>query len=143
MLSAKIQTPEERLQTWRQLRSSDISLGDLLKKFGEIAVSSRYIDFYTPSSWPSVFEIVTDGMFCQSGITLVMAATMHYKNMLTTDQITLPVVSNHINGNTGLVLIYQDMVYNFIPGEAVHYTVLAENSTTYTEHIIQVKQLFK
>jgi hypothetical protein len=138
----KTHTPDDRLQVWRELRNSARSQADILAEFAQIKPVSRIIDFYTPASWPSVFEIVREGYFCQSGITLVMAATLHNTGFINTDTILFPVISNHMNGNTGLVIQYQDQVFNFTPGEVMPVSVLTEMSTVYTLHTVPIKRLF-
>jgi hypothetical protein len=138
----KTHTTQDRLEIWRQLRQrSDLTLEHLLERFSQIPVQSRYIDFYTPDSWPSVFDIVAQGFFCQSGITLVLASTMHYAGFITSEQVAFPVISNSINSNTGLVLRIDHQVYNLIPGSVANVSDL-KNHTQYTEHIIPVSKLY-
>jgi hypothetical protein len=142
MLFNKTQTPQERLHSWRELRQQQsISVEYLIEQFSQIPVQSRYIDFYTPESWPSVFDIVSEGMFCQSGITLVLAGTMYYAGFITSQTIVLPVISNSINGNTGLVLQVGDRVYNLIPGQISSVCDL-QHHTQYTTHVVPVSKLY-
>jgi len=142
MLFNKTQTSQDRLQSWRELRQQqNISIEYLIQQFSQIPVQSRYIDFYTPDSWPSVFDVVSEGMFCQSGITLVLASTMYYAGFITSQTIVLPVISNSINGNTGLVLQVNDCVYNLIPGQKSSVCEL-QHHTQYTTHMVPVTKLY-
>lgn len=136
------QTPSERLNNWRRVRQSSINIGELLENFANIKPSARYIDFYTPDSWPNVFEIVSEGLLCQSGITLVLASTLYHKQLITSEELIFPVISNHVSGTTGLVLQDGNNVYNFVPGEVVSKEELEKNSTIYTTHTIPTSKLF-
>lgn len=135
-------TAEDRLKSWRTIRRENSTLDDILAAFATIPKQPRYIDFYTPSDWPNVFEIVAEGMLCQSGITLVLAATMYHKGFITSDNITFLVISNNIDGTVGLVLLHDDLVYNFIPGEAVSLDYVKEYAVTYDQHTIDIQTIF-
>lgn len=136
-------TAEDRLSSWRQLRqTTHNTVDELLVEFANVKPIPRYIDYYTPRDWPNVFEIVKEGLFCQSGITLVLTATMLHKNFITDEELRFDVISNHTNGTDGIVLVYKDYVYNFLPGQKVSIKELSENSTKFGSHVVPVKQLF-
>jgi hypothetical protein len=134
----------ERLSVWRNFRQNfdGHSENDVVIAFADIPVESRYIDYYTPDSWPSTFEIVQNGMFCQSGITLVMAATLHYLGFINSAQLHLPVISNYITGAEGLVLQNGGKFYNFVPGQISSEEYVKENSNLYDQHIIAIDKLY-
>lgn len=134
-------TPSGRLGAWRESRQVCNTAKDVVDSFCNITVESRYIDYYTPSEWPTSFEIVSDGLFCQSGITLVMAATLHNKRFINSKTVTLSVISNHITGNEGLVLIADGHCFNFLPGEIVSEDFALENGTVYDQFTIDVDTL--
>lgn len=139
----KHQTPEERLTIWRDIRHTpSLTLEQLLVNFSKIKQQPRCIDYYTPASWPSVFEIVSEGYFCQSGITLVLTATLHNAGFITSDTISFPVISNHTNGLTGLVLEYDNSIFNAVPGEIISKEEMLENSTVFASHAVPISQLF-
>ena len=139
----KHQTPSERLNAWRTVRQHEyLTVEPLLEAFADIQPTPRYIDYYTPSYWPNVFEIVSEGYFCQSGITLILAATLSNKGFITADELYFEVISNHINGNDGLVLIHEQVAYNFIPGETVSLQYVIDNSTRFNSHKIKTSSLF-
>ena len=110
----------ERLNIWRNVRQKTHSnIVEVLHDFSTIEPLSRYLDYYTPSSWPNPFEIVNEGYLCQSGITLVLLSTLINKGFISKDTIQLPVISNNITGTSGLVIYDRESVYNFTPGEIV------------------------
>ena len=84
----KTHSPTERLRIWREIRQKDyLSAEDLVKEFSDIKILSRYLDYYTPKSWPNPFEIVNEGYLCQSGVTLVLLSTLINKGFISEDTI--------------------------------------------------------
>ncbi len=125
----------ERLNIWRNVRQKTHSnIVEVLQDFSTIEPLSRYLDYYTPSSWPNPFEIVNEGYLCQSGITLVLLSTLINKGFISKDTIQLPVISNNITGTSGLVIYDREAVYNFTPGEIVSWKYVQENATIFQIH---------
>ena len=137
----KTHSPQDRLRVWREVRSREYSTPEsIVEQFKPIVLQPRHIDYYTPSSWPSPFEIVTEGYLCQSGVTLVLAATLIYKKFILDDQICFTVISNNITGEAGIVLIHNNKVYNFMPGEIVELEFVRENATIFETHKIDIEK---
>ena len=125
----------ERLNIWRNVRQkSHNNIIEVLEDFASIEMLPRYLDYYTPSSWPNPFEIVNEGYLCQSGVTLVLLSTLINKGFISEDTIQLPVISNNITGTSGLVIYDRDLVYNFTPGEIVSWEYVKENATVFQLH---------
>ena len=143
MFNPRHSGPSERLAEWRQIRKSNsASAKQIIEQFGNVEIQQRYLDFYTPDSWPNVFEIVQEGWFDQTGLTLVMLATLHHLGFVNTDDIQINVISNHITGVEGAVFVYQGHCYNFMPGEIVSEEYMQEHSTKYDSFIITKDKLF-
>lgn len=139
----KKDSPEDRLSRFRTLRQTpDLDAQKIVRAFCHMEPMPRYLDFYTPSSWPNVFEIVSEGYFCQSGITLMITSLLVYAQVLNEPQIKLFALNNNINGNQGLVLEHQEQAYNFLPGEIVSVNHALENSVVMDTHIIRPDNLF-
>jgi len=125
----------ERLNIWRNVRQkTHNNIIDVLEEFATIETLPRYLDYYTPSSWPTPFEIVNEGYLCQSGVTLVLLSTLINKGFVSKDTIQLPVISNNITGTSGLVIYDRELVYNFTPGEIVSWDYVQENATVFQIH---------
>ncbi len=137
-----LQTPEQRLSTWRDIRNKDhSSIEEVLEDFSSIKLVSRYLDYYTPESWPNPFEIVNEGYFCQSGVSLVLASTLVYKSFLFEDRIIYPVISNNITGTSGLVILHDNLVYNFTPNKVESWDYVKENSTVFQIHNLEKNKI--
>lgn len=140
----KTHTGSERLAVWRKFRQDFPNNGtveDVINAFSEIKLERRNIDYYTPESWPTPFEIVNDGLFCQSGITLILVSTLLNLQLIKTDEYRFDVVSNHITGTDGLVFVVDGLVYNFLPDRTVTLEFCEQNSTKFSSHIITADKL--
>ena len=138
----KTHSPQDRLNVWREVRQKDFSsVQDLVSEFSDIKLLSRYLDYYTPKNWPTPFEIVSEGYLCYSGVTLILTATLINKGFITCDELLFPVISNNITGESGIVLLNEDKVYNFTPGDIVSWDFVKENSTIFQTHKIDIKKL--
>ena len=136
------QSSSDRLRVWRELRQKDFkSAEELLDQFANIKILPRYIDYYTPRDWPNVFEIVSEGYFCKSGITLIATATLINKGFISNDELTFLVISNSLDGTEGLVLLDEDLVYNFTQGKIDSKEYALENGVMFTKHNIPKNQI--
>lgn len=141
----KTMNGESRLAAWRNFRTNyDISQGPegILEAFADVKVTPRYIDYWTPKDWPNVFEIVKEGYICQSGLTLIITATLHHFNFINTPEIRLEAISNFETGTDGLILIQENLCYNFTPGQIIPLAHAHENCTRFVSHIITADKLF-
>ena len=137
----KNHSPNDRLSIWRNLRQKEFNTSkDLIAEYKDIKVLSRYIDYYTPKSWPNPFEIVSEGYFCHSGVTLLITSHLLHQNFISSNEIQLPVISNNIDGTHGLVLVDNNDVYNFFPGKIIDLDYVKENSTIFTVHKLDKNQ---
>lgn len=135
-------TSQDRLKIWREVRSDPSqTLDSILESFSNIKICPRYIDYYTPKSWPTPFEIVSEGYFCQSGITLVLLSTLLHKGFILEGEIDLCVISNNINGDTGLVGIQSNKVYNFERDRIVDMDYLKEHATIFHNNKINTNDI--
>lgn len=74
---------DDDLFNWKQLRKEvkeepklECRLDKIAKYFDEMQNHTRSIDFYTPNSWPTPWEILYSGEFCKSSISLLMYHTL-------------------------------------------------------------------
>lgn len=114
----------------------------VVEAFANAHVEKRFIDYYTPESWPNVFDIVQEGLICQSGLTLIMASTLSYLGLMNTQDAEVVVISNHVTGHEGLVLHCDGKYINFLPGEIVTEEFALNNGTVFDRHIIAIDKLY-
>lgn len=137
MFFHKTQSVDDRLRAWRKVRTANYkNVTELLEQFAEIKLVDRYLDYYTPRSWPNIFDIVAEGHICQTGLTLMLTGTLIYKEFISNSNIVLPVISNSLTGKVGAVLKINNDCYNFIPGKIVDYKFVEENSVNFYTHTI-------
>lgn len=141
---SKTASASQRLTAWREFRQNfpdDGTLDTVVQAFANAHVDKRFIDYYTPESWPNVFEIVQDGLICQSGLTLIMTSTLSYLELMKSTEAEVVVISNHVTGQEGLVLRHDGKYYNFLPGQIVTEEFVLNNATIFDRHVIAIDKL--
>lgn len=72
----------EKLSLWKKLRediklkSINDQLADIAKFCANIPFGSRTIDYYSPETWPTPWEILYHNSFCTNSISLLMFYTL-------------------------------------------------------------------
>jgi hypothetical protein len=122
---------DERLRLWKKLRAdiSDLSLqqqlSEIAKFCSKMPIGARTIDYYSPDTWPSPWDILFHGSFCPSSVSLLIFYTMTLINnqilaelyMVEDDTgiFLLPVFDNQyvLNFELGAVNNYLEIQNNF------------------------------
>ena len=126
-------TLENRLEQYRAVRKSNLSLDAVLQEFASINPQSRYIDYWTPKTWPNAFEIIEFGYFCTTGISILMYQTLGHLNYLKPEGTTWKVISNNINGRDGAVFMYNEKMFNLDPMSAINIDVAKQHYVELTD----------
>lgn len=120
-----ILTGEERLAEWKRLRGEisdstfDKQINGVVKFCSKMPIGSRSLDYYTPASWPTPWEILYYGTFCQSSISLLMIYTLKLSQINQKKELHL------IEDDTGLYLlpiIDNKFVLNYELGSVNNYS---------------------
>ena len=126
-------TVETRLEQFRELRKSNLSMNAVVERFGAIKPCNRYLDYWTPESWPKPFDLIEQGHFDTTAISILMYQTLGHLNYLKPELVSWKVISNNMNGRDGAVFTYNSMMYNLDPQTAMesneaknHYITLVE-----------------
>lgn len=111
---------EERIEKWREFRESlnDLDNEELLNSvaqfFATVPLGARCIDYYTPESWPTPWEILYHKLYCASSISLLIYHTLCIA--LGTDRVQI------VLGDTGtdcllLPIVDKKHIFNFELGK--------------------------
>jgi len=112
----------ERISTWKEFREKikDLPLDEKLSEvaifWSTLPLGARSLDFYTPNSWPTPWEILYHGMFCENTASIMM----YYTLLLTVpeDEVKINIWLIDNGGDMFLVpVIDQQYVLNYIPRE--------------------------
>lgn len=113
-------TPEERIAKWRELREQiqdlpeDEMLNSIASFFADMPIGSRCIDFYTPDSWPTPWELLYNQLFCTSSISLLIYHTLS----LVLDNNRVEIILIDTNDDRFLVpLVDKQRIFNFELGK--------------------------
>jgi hypothetical protein len=72
---------DQRLSLWKNLRNNisnltvETQIIEIAKFYAGMPYGARTIDYYTPDSWPTPWEILFYGEFCTSSISLLIYYT--------------------------------------------------------------------
>lgn len=75
-------TPEERIIKWGDFRKSIQQmperemLNSVAEFFATVPIGARCVDYYTPASWPTPWELLYHKLFCSSSISLLIYHTL-------------------------------------------------------------------
>jgi hypothetical protein len=112
--------PEERIAYWRAFREEiqDLPLEEQLNKvaefFANLPIGSRSIDYYTPKSWPTPWEILHYRLFCENAASLLMYHTLTL--LLKDSKVEIILIED--DRNRYLVpIIDNKYILNIIPGQ--------------------------
>lgn len=105
-------TYKEKQTIWRYIRQN-VSKGniDILLSEFNIPYSRREIDYYTPASWPTPWEMLEMKTLCKSCITLLMFHTLAVCNWA-----NLRLILIDDRTDRYLILVHNDQIYNLYPG---------------------------
>ena len=110
---------ESRLVQFRQIRKAAQTVKDVLEAFSTLKIHSSYLDYYTPTEWMKPFDIIENGYFCTTGISILMYNTLSNLKFIEPCRTSWKVISNHVTGKDGAIFINDGFAYNLIPGERV------------------------
>lgn len=113
---------EARLNTFRSVRKESKTELEVLEAFANIKIRERYLDYWTPSDWMNPFEIIENGYFCTTGISVLLYHTLANLNFIDPAQTEWKVISNHVTGKDGAIFVCNNFAYNLVPGEKVQFT---------------------
>jgi len=118
----------DRIFAWREFRQSIDELPKkkkiqkIAKFFSTIPIARRYIDYYTPESWPSPWEILHHGWSCQSSISLLIAYTLQISTNVNFD---LWLIDD--SDDVYLVIVLEDGgVMNYELGKVININTIAK-----------------
>ena len=121
---------EEKIFLWKKLREDILSesLEDKLSKIAlfcaPIPFSSRTIDYYSPSSWPTPWEILFHNSFCSSSISLLM----YYTLTMVDPNVTIELLLVEDKGGIYLLpLIDNKFILNYELGMISNYSEIKED----------------
>lgn len=113
-------TDQAILAHWRQLRGDICDVGTeqkisaVAEFIATIPYGARTLDYYSPDTWPTPWEILAYRQFCASSISLL---AYHTLDMVSTAELALDLIDD--GDDVFLVPVVDAAVLNYYPGEAV------------------------
>ncbi len=116
----QIINPQQRLSTWRDYKNGRPTIKNVLQYIDSIKPIARTFDYYTPSYWPTPWEILDQGLFCVSGKAILLYHTLAQLEYIDTKNIRWIVAENKEIFEEGLVFFDGVCYYNILPNTSVN-----------------------
>lgn len=110
---------EKRLKEFRTIRRESKTEADVLNYFAEIKTHNRYLDYWTPKDWMAPFDIIENGYFCTTGISILLYNVLSNLKFIDPSKTEWKVISNHVTGKDGAIFISDGYAYNLSPGNKI------------------------
>lgn len=119
-------TYKARLSYWKELRNLIKTDSTYILEVSKIpyVMYHREIDYYTPASWPTPWDILELKVLCRSCVALLIYHTIRIVHTESTPELLL--VDN--NEESWLVVKYNDVIYNFLPGKECSLAALTSSA---------------
>lgn len=113
-----LRSPDERLACWREFRiEAQLAMGDcagnalpILESvstwWAQTPLVNVAMDPYDSKSWPSIWEIISQGECCKYSRGLAMAYNIHYIDR--DAKVTLNRVRDHLHHDEYMIAVYND-----------------------------------
>ena len=116
----KVTNPQQRISIWRDYKNGRPTIKNVLQYIDSIETIGRTFDYYTPSTWPTPWEILDQGMFCVSGKAILLYHTLAQLKYIDTRNVRWLVVENKEIWQEGLVFFDGVCYYNILPNTSVN-----------------------
>ena len=137
----KVANPQQRISIWRDYKNGRPTIKNVLQYIDSIKAIDRTFDNYTPSTWPTPWEILDQSMFCVSGKAILLYHTLAQLEYIDTRNVRWIVAENKEIYQEGLVFFDGLCYYNILPNTSVN----IENFDNYitVREIIRQEKLTK
>ena len=109
---------DERLSVWKNFRETlktleteEEKLKRVAEFFSRVPYGKRTVDFYTPESWPTPWELLDRDNHCMNTISIMMRNTLKFVGV----EATLTLIND--GQEDYIVPIVGDKILNFIHGD--------------------------
>jgi hypothetical protein len=115
---------EQRLSKWSTFRTSlevsDDPLRDVIYYYKQIPTVSINTDPYTPSTWPSPWELLNENMYCDFCRVLGMCYSLQLTERFSGDKFEIHIGIDKENSEQFYLLVVGDRVIGFDSSAHVH-----------------------
>lgn len=115
---------DELFESWKNFRNSLKSLTEeeTIKNtnvyFASVPREDRTLDYYTPSSWPTPWEVLNDKTFCNNSVTLLVYYTLFLAPSIDNDKLDIYLLDD--GQDEFIVVLYKNKyLLNYIEGKTL------------------------
>ena len=115
---------EQRLSEWSAFRdtleTSNDPLQDVIVRYDSFPTVSSYTDPYTPSMWPSPWELVNENMYCDFCIVLGMCYSLQLTDRFSREKFEIHIGIDNKRSEHYYLLVVGDRVLGLDNSTHVH-----------------------
>ena len=115
---------EQRLSEWSAFRdtleASEDPLQDVINYYNKVPTVSINTDPYTPSTWPSPWELVNENMYCDFCRVLGMCYSLQLTDRFSKETFEIHIGINNVKSEHYYYLLVGDRVLGFDYSTHVH-----------------------
>ena len=135
---------EERLQLWKQFRKGLEKVEDPIQEAIDFYNQAPYCliaaDPFTPSSWPTAWELLEENNYCAFVKILAICYTLQLTDVLSQASYEIHITRDNENSQTYYLLYVDDAVIGFNGDTHVHRSKLPATLRSETVHALLPQQ---
>ena len=135
---------EERLQLWKQFRKGLEKVEDPIQEAIDFYNQAPYCliaaDPFTPSSWPTAWELLEENNYCAFVKILAICYTLQLTDVLSQASYEIHITRDNENSETYYLLFVNDIVIGFNGDTHVHRSKLPTTLRSETVHTLPPQQ---
>jgi hypothetical protein len=122
---------EERLRAWSEFRKSleklDNPIQETIDRYNMAPRVSMYTDPWTPSMWPSPWELIAENQYCDFCNLLGICYTLQLTDKFFQSQFEIHIVQDRKISSTHYLLYVDDFVIGYYDDKYIHKSELPNN----------------
>ena len=141
--------PMERIRNWREFRQSfgtdetdEEQLLKTAKYWQSFPISKYYLDIDDPKNWPTPWEILYEGDYCQSTLAYMMEQTLLLADeRWTTDRLKLYLIDDKVKSDIFIILVADaKYVINYSHFDIINFDFVENNCIIQHEYLAVTPQ---
>jgi hypothetical protein len=135
---------EERLAIWREFRNgletSSDPVQDAIEFYSNAPSCTIAADPYTPSTWPTPWELLEENNYCSFVKILAICYTLQLTDVLSQASYEIHITRDNENSETYYLLYVDDIVVGFNGDTHVHRSKIPNSLRSELVHALQPQQ---
>jgi len=140
-------SPEDRIRHWKEYRLSlDDTMNDMeqllntMHYWNQYPIINRYIDPYSPETWPTSWEMIYANEYCKSSLAFLMEQTLllGFDNRWTVDRLKMFYIDDTALSDAFIVLVIDNKhVLNYDQDQIINLDSIVKTCIIRHEYLLE------